>query len=102
MNVVAEKSVIHYPDLHFVNYCTDEFDINRGIYNVIDKWFFEKNYFNVIERRKVIIEFLNYVSEENEMDQKAKFGKGGVSDYLAGFWQRIHYSGGCLLKRENF
>ncbi|MBS4206625.1 hypothetical protein [Bacillus sp. FJAT-50079] len=102
MNMLTERTVIHYPDLYFAQYCINNFDINRGIYNVIDRWFFEKNFFNVIERRKVIIEFLIYINEENTTNQRIKFGKGGVSDSLTNFWECIHYSGQYSLKRECF
>lgn len=91
MNLLPKGKIIHYPDLHFINYCTNNYNINRGVYNVIDIWFFEKNYSNVIERRKVIIDFLTYINRENVNEQSKKFGKGGLTESLKEFWEKADF-----------
>ncbi|RHW31773.1 hypothetical protein D1B33_17590 [Lysinibacillus yapensis] len=75
--------LIHLPDLRFVRYCEENFGVNRGIYNIIDAWFYDQDMVNVSNRRKVIIEFFSYLNKEKE---NFKFGPGGVKAQLENFW----------------
>ncbi|NLY79031.1 MAG: hypothetical protein GX072_03740 [Lysinibacillus sp.] len=78
--------LIHLPDLQFVKYCEDVFRINRGVYNIIDAWFYEKSITNIASRRKIIIEFLTFLNKDC---QKIKFGPGGVKNNLKNFWNTL-------------
>jgi hypothetical protein len=37
---IQMEELSHLPDLLFINFCNEKFKINRGIYNVIDQFFF--------------------------------------------------------------
>lgn len=77
--------IIHLPDLQFVRYCEKKYKVNRGIYNTIDSWLYGKGLYNIEVRRKVIIQFLEYVSYAYK-NSKVKFGAGGLSSCLSQFW----------------
>lgn len=68
---------IHLTDLMFFKYCEKNFNINRGVYNTIDNWFYDKGILNIEQRRIQIISFLVYKCEESSLD--SQFGKGGLS-----------------------
>ncbi|MDR7079411.1 hypothetical protein J2Y03_004469 [Neobacillus niacini] len=77
------EQLIHLPDLQFVRYCEETYCVNRGIYNIIDAWFYDQNMINVSSRRKIIIAFFSYLNKDT---QKIKFGPGGVKAHLENFW----------------
>ena len=81
---------IHLPDIEFYNWCSERFSINRGVYNVIDHWFFENGIKNIINRRTTIVQFLSYL-QTNALSPNTKmyvkFGKGGVKKSLQYFVQ---------------
>lgn len=82
------EQLIDLPDLQFVRFCEEVFRINRGIYNIIDAWFYEQDIKNVSSRRKIILTFFSYLNKDHE---KIKFGPGGVKAHLEEFWQQqIH------------
>ncbi|MEX2104404.1 MAG: hypothetical protein WD907_03620, partial [Bacilli bacterium] len=73
---------IHMPDLRFSGLCEYLYGINRGVYNTFDYWFCEKGQINIIQRRKVILDFLNSVclsSCRNKVERKFRFGNGGLT-----------------------
>lgn len=77
----------HLPDLDFVRACWKEYGVNRGIYNVIDKWLYENGCIDIAKRRNTILRFLYFCQVENKMN-KGSFGKGGVCPALIEFMQR--------------
>ncbi|HZG70862.1 MAG TPA: hypothetical protein VEY51_04920 [Chondromyces sp.] len=81
MNKYTE--VIHLPDLLFIQFCSNQFGINRGVYNTIDKWLYENGERNIIDRRKRIYHFLDYCLKNGlSNDGKIKFGHGNLSNKL--------------------
>jgi hypothetical protein len=85
MNNNSEEQVVHFTDLLFVDYCEKQFGINKGIYNTIDSWFYKNGYVDIIQRRKIMIEFLQFASGSNEGSRKLKFGHGGLVPKLDDF-----------------
>lgn len=87
MNTEIEKE-IHLTDLSFIQVCFEKYGINRGIYNTIDSWFYEQGINNIIERRKNIIFFLEFISSRVEMKNcRKKFGNGGLKVTLEEFYE---------------
>ncbi|MBP1933288.1 hypothetical protein [Ammoniphilus resinae] len=87
--MLAPKNIVHWPDLSFVKFCEETFGINRGIYNTIDLWFFNKGVKEIVKRRNILLGFLKYLSEpnnSNEKNQKIKIGKKGLSFRLIDYW----------------
>lgn len=63
---------IHLPDLLFVQYCGKNFGINRGIYNTIDEFLYEKGIMQITRRREVILNFLLYLNNTNGIKENGK------------------------------
>ncbi|WP_051348366.1 hypothetical protein [Peribacillus kribbensis] len=81
MNLYTE--LVHLPDLLFHQYCIKQFGINRGVYNTIDEWFFDKGNKNILERRQRIFHFLNWCLQNGlAANGKIKFGPGNLSKNL--------------------
>lgn len=75
------KDIIHLPDIQFCKLCDSKYGINKGIYNTIDEWFFRKGIINIIMRRFVILDFLEFSCDnltKNTTSKKFKFGHGGL------------------------
>ena len=91
MIVKEQQSVVHLPDLLFVKYCKENFGLNKGVYNVIDEWFYNKNLKNVEIRRQKVLEFLlcfiDAMNKESNM-QRVRFGKGELINYLTEYWKQ--------------
>lgn len=86
------KEAVHYSDLYFVNYCQDRYGINRGIYNTIDRWFYDQGTDNILERRKNILLFLEYIQKDHRNGQsRIKFGNGGLTIKLNEFLDSSEY-----------
>lgn len=83
------EEILNLPDLQFNQYCEQRFDVNKGVYNTIDNWFYNQGINSVVERRKTVLQFL-YEITLNE--GKVKFGPGGLTRKLQAFWekQQIH------------
>jgi hypothetical protein len=87
MGVPVEDSVIHLTDLSFEKYCQEKFGINRGVYNTIDSWFYNKGVADIVARRKTIIRFLQYSHGKSAANgQSLKFGHGGLRSRLDEYW----------------
>ncbi|WP_199083943.1 MULTISPECIES: hypothetical protein [unclassified Sporosarcina] len=81
------KQSIHLPDIAFVRLCIEEYGVNKGLYNTIDTFFYERGFEEIIERRKYILDFLGFVKKQSIAEsRKVKFGSGGLriqmDDYL--------------------
>jgi riboflavin kinase len=85
-----EVAQIHLPDLHFIRYCEREFNVNRGIYNTIDEWFFNFGLKNLLVRRETILYFLQKLNEKRIANNttKVRFGSGGLTYYLTDFCEK--------------
>ena len=85
------EQTIHLPDTEFQVFCETAFGINRGVYNVIDYWFFENGIQHVVARRKEIVNFLQLQRREIRKDGsvKIRFGKNGLKNRLEGYRLRI-------------
>ncbi|MBS4192395.1 riboflavin kinase [Bacillus sp. FJAT-49705] len=86
-----QDEIPHLPDLSFVQFCEEEFGVNRGVYNVIDSWFFHKGSVDILERRNKIIHFLLYMhhSKEIKPNGRMKIGKNGLSAMFDEFLNSI-------------
>jgi riboflavin kinase len=82
LNIKAD--IIHLPDLLFIQFCHDQFGINRGVYNTIDAWFFQEGITNILERRRKIHHFLTEFQQKNvrEKTGKIKIGHGNLTKML--------------------
>ncbi|AZU65153.1 hypothetical protein CHR53_26230 [Neobacillus mesonae] len=80
------NTLIHLPDLLFVQWYYDEFGINRGVYNTIDSWFYQKGIREITQRRKYILKFTFSLYQHFDQKQKIKFGPGGLVISLNNFW----------------
>ena len=86
MNEIKEK-IINKTDLHFLRYCQGQYGINRGVYNTIEQWFYNKKVYNIESRRQYILDFLKHVFGENE--GSGKFGREGLISNLQHFWVSV-------------
>lgn len=86
--MLFENQLVHHTDYSFQKWCEKKYGINRGVYNVIDQWFYEKGIKNIISRRKEILNFLHFIAHPLRLNQplKIKFGKGGLVNRLEEFW----------------
>lgn len=79
------EQIIHLPDKRFVDWCGEHYAINRGVFNVIDRWFFDYGLTNILQRRQAMVQFLQHFHTVNKVDSKkmyVQFGKGGVKKSL--------------------
>lgn len=77
------KDVLNVPDLAFVRYCQENYGVNRGVYNTIEQWFYERGINKVQDRRAIVLLFLKQLKTSNE---KCSFGAGGLKQHLQLFW----------------
>lgn len=78
------------PDLFFSKYCEEKFDINKGVYNTIDCWFYEQGLEQITERRKTILSFFQYLHLIEKTNHKIKFGPRGLTTKLNQYWEKNH------------
>ncbi len=78
-----KQHVLQFPDLRFASYCCKTFGVNRGVFNVVDEWFFEQGIVDVLTRRNFIVHFFETLYQENK---DISFGSGGVKKALHTFW----------------
>ncbi|QQK78135.1 hypothetical protein HUG15_01410 [Salicibibacter cibarius] len=70
-----------------MQFCLEKYGVNRGIYNTIDEWFYDQGIEDIIERRKEILRFLEFVENQYEKkNEKRKFGKGGLKISLQDYY----------------
>ena len=77
------ENMFHLPDLKFTQFCEQRFSLNKGIYNTIDLWFYNKGLTNILNRRKVMLRFMTFSCND---ESKVKFGPGGLTRKLESFW----------------
>ncbi|MEY2195660.1 hypothetical protein AB7942_23420 [Neobacillus sp. BF23-41] len=79
---------LNLPDLQFFNWCNQQYQVNRGVYNTIDQWFYEYGIVNIHYRRIQLLAFLEFVKGERIEQDKQKFirfGHGGLTKRLNEF-----------------
>ncbi|MFC5591467.1 riboflavin kinase [Sporosarcina soli] len=81
------NSLIHLPDLSFVQWFDTEFGINRGVFNTIDAWFYQKGVKQITKRRRYILKFILNLDRHNGKKPKVTFGDGGLIPSLTNFWE---------------
>jgi riboflavin kinase len=82
------EEIVHLPDLLFSKLCEDRYKINKGVYNTIDRWFYEQGVNNLVNRRQMILSFCQSFCIAGK--EKVKFGPGGLTTKLNLFWtQRV-------------
>ncbi|WMX58594.1 hypothetical protein [Peribacillus sp. R9-11] len=89
--------MIHLPDLSFIQFCHDQFGINRGVYNTIDAWFFHEGIRNILERREQIYHFLTeWVQDDaTQSNGKIKIGHGNLSKKLKEYFESAFSTDSC-------
>jgi riboflavin kinase len=86
-NSLETNIYLNLPDLQFFNWCNRQYQVNRGVYNTIDQWFYEYGIVNVHSRRIQILAFLDFVKDEmlEEQPKFIRFGHGGLTKRLNEF-----------------
>ena len=84
MNTIQEETV-NKTDLHFLRCCQDQYGINRGVYNTIEQWFYNKKIEDITTRRRYVLCFLHHVYGDEK--GSGKFGKDGLISSLHSFWK---------------
>jgi riboflavin kinase len=91
---VALLTDLNLPDLSFVRKTEEKFNVNRGVYNTIDAWFYDYGIEDIVERRSHITQFLVYSTKEVENDRLFKrlhFPDGltnTLETYVERYWVR--------------
>ncbi len=81
--------VIHFTDLVFISFCEEQYGINKGIYNTIESWFYDKGVVDILERRQTILHFLEVSQQEVQKSGKLRFGHGGLVPRLNEFARKL-------------
>lgn len=92
-SITEVEAEIHLTDLAFVQLCEEKYEINRGVYNAIDTWFYVKGIKHILNRRATVIEFLEHLKVhfiQKNCSGKLKFGHGGLTNQLEDFWMSKH------------
>jgi riboflavin kinase len=91
MEFLKMDKTVNMTDLSFAELCKAKYGVNRGIYNTIDSWFFEKGLENILLRREMILNFLEFLCSRFEIKVKndgikLKTGNGGLTHSLERYW----------------
>ncbi|AZV41406.1 hypothetical protein [Peribacillus asahii] len=81
------EEILNMPDLLFSQLCEERYEINKGVYNTIDRWFYNQGLSLIVERREMILSFIQYISVTENQGKKVKFGSGGLTRKLDQFWE---------------
>ena len=77
--------MIHLPDYEFVKKCREIYGLNRGVYNIIDSWFYNNGITSITERRKLIIKFLE-TKKDHIVNGRLIFGPNKLTLNLQAFF----------------
>ncbi|WP_241481564.1 hypothetical protein [Mesobacillus campisalis] len=81
------KNCIHLTDYSFQRMCEKDFGINRGVYNEIDKWFYNKGLVDILKRRKAILNFIVFNAANGQ--NRVRFGSGGLRKKLVEYYEQV-------------
>lgn len=101
-NSFESSKYLNLPDLEFFIWCNKQYRLNRGIYNVIDQWFYEYGVINVQYRRIQLLAFLEFMKDEllgQDQTKFIRFGHGGLRKKLNEFIQDNGKSNVISLKK---
>ncbi|MGE5701432.1 MAG: hypothetical protein ACM32O_02795 [Clostridia bacterium] len=87
MRCIVEDE-IHLPDISFCKVCENVYGVNRGIYNTIDAYFYQRGARDIVARRRLILSFLQSIgTSPANLNKKSsfKFGHGGLVEKLDEF-----------------
>jgi riboflavin kinase len=87
--MVAIGEDLHLPDLSFVRLCKEQYGINRGVYNTIDLWFYEKGFYNIVKRRELTLNFLQFTRIKTGKINRVTFGNNGLTQLSNDFLFQI-------------
>ncbi|MFB6466974.1 hypothetical protein ACE38V_09130 [Cytobacillus sp. Hz8] len=90
--LLKKSSYLNLPDLRFYQWLNHLYNINKGVFNTIDQWFYENGFENIYCRRIYILSFLEYVQKEEMVKKKGKyvrFGHGGLICQLRRFCESL-------------
>ncbi|NRG44094.1 hypothetical protein [Bacillus sp. CRN 9] len=79
---------LNLPELEFINWCSESYKINKGVFHTVDQWFYNYGIESIITRRLFLIAFFDYAAENVETKNKSnviKFGRGGLNKKLHDF-----------------
>ncbi|MGJ7912673.1 hypothetical protein [Neobacillus sp. LXY-1] len=79
---------LNLPDLQFFAWCNQKYQINRGVYNTIEQWFYDYGVVHIHNRRIQMLAFLEFVTEERHgqiQEKILRFGHGGLTKKLNEF-----------------
>lgn len=88
---LVTSQYLNLPDLQFFYWCNRQFGINRGVYNTIEQWFYEKGIVNIQIRRIHLLSFMEFVKAQRpkngDKDEHTflRFGHGGLTKSLNEF-----------------
>ncbi|MGG3694052.1 hypothetical protein [Heyndrickxia ginsengihumi] len=85
---LKQNEYLNLPDLLFFNWCQQQYNVNRGIYNTIDQWFYHYGIKEILPRRLYILSFLRFALDKKLVTDSKKFirfGNGGLTKQLAVF-----------------
>lgn len=87
-----DNDVVHFTDYSFQKLC-EKYGINRGVYNTIDRWFYEKGIIDILARRNEVLNFLKFIASNLGLNRpsKLKFGNGGLVIKLNEFWDHNNF-----------
>lgn len=88
LHLVGIDHYLNLPDLQFFMWCSRRYQINRGVYNTIDQWFFDYGMINIQNRRIQLLAFLDFIKHdllEKGESKFIRFGHGGLKKYLTAF-----------------
>ncbi|ALS22837.1 hypothetical protein IJ22_24640 [Paenibacillus naphthalenovorans] len=89
---VKEESPVNWPDLMFMGYCCESFQINRGIYNTAEIWLYRRGFTDIRARRTILLRFFTFAVSRVQKDSNKKFirfGSGGLTECLEAFMQSV-------------
>ena len=86
---------LNLPELQFFHWCQQQYRINKGVYNTIESWFFQKGIVSILHRRIYILAFLDFVMKTTQyytQNKYLRFGNGGLTQALSHFFDYIERS----------
>lgn len=85
--MTAAEEKLHLTDLAFSGMCEKIYGVNRGVYNTIESWFYAAGLTHIMERRRTVLAFLEFLAGRPDAGPTArlKLGHGGLKSKLHQF-----------------